>query len=697
MPVSLTNPKTSRLSWDETFMNLAFLTSKRSSCRFHETGAVFVDSNKRIISLGYNGPTEHDLHCIEKGCAKVDGDPITGKLKRCRGAHAEINAIINAQDSTRLRRATLYTVVFPCYDCMKALNNAGIKEIVYNEIYKRIQTGGENQEEENEAWELARQRGIVVRQYNSHNFYNDIEAGVPANTHSRESNPQSQESTPQLTEDEQPREQDSSDEANKAQSEPKENRIGVTGFIYHLDQVLIIKRSANETFLPEFYELVGGKLDNNETLEVGLEREIREETGLNVQITKPYSAFGYSTDIANTVDIQYVCIPTSPIEQIRISPAHTDYKWITENEIDNYQISKEMKKVIKKGFETVKLNSLPKNLPFEKSPETKETNKTPEHQYLDLMQDILDNGVKQEDKGTGAITYSVFGRQLHFDLSKGFPLLTTKKVFWKGVLFELYWFLSGQSNIKFLVDNNVHIWDDYPYKIYLEKIANGTAPNLTKEQFIEKIKNDPEFAKVHGDLKHVYGDMWRHWPAKDGRGIDQVAWLIKELREDPDCHNALVNSWNPEFLYSMAKPEEASRFPICHNMYQCNIKDGKLSLHLYQRSADIFLGVPFNIASYALLTHIFAKITGNEPGEFVHTFGDVHIYGNHIDQVKEQLRRQPKPLPSLRIDDSIKEIDDFLPKHAILEGYESHDTIKAELSPTGGLTTKNWQEFTKKN
>jgi thymidylate synthase len=321
--------------------------------------------------------------------------------------------------------------------------------------------------------------------------------------------------------------------------------------------------------------------------------------------------------------------------------------------------------------------------------------KHPEYQYLDLLQDILDNGIDQEDMGTGATTRSVFGRQLRFDLSQGFPLLTTKKVYWKGVLQELYWFLSGQSNIKYLVDNGVHIWDDYPYKIYRELMEKKEVPELTMEEFIQKIAEDNEFAKKYGELKHIYGEMWRRWPAKDGRGIDQVQWVVNEIKKDPDCHNALVNSWNPEYLYEMAKPEEASRFPICHNMYQCNVKNGKLSLQLYQRSADMFLGVPFNIASYALLTIILAKVTGNEPGEFVHTFGDVHIYGTHIEQVKEQLAREPKPFPKLTISDEVKTIDDFRPEHAQLENYESHPPIKAELAPTGGLATKNWKDFVK--
>jgi len=319
----------------------------------------------------------------------------------------------------------------------------------------------------------------------------------------------------------------------------------------------------------------------------------------------------------------------------------------------------------------------------------------PEYQYLNLLKDILDNGVKQEDMGTGAITYSVFGRQIRFDLSQGFPLLTTKKVFWKGVLYELYWFLSGQSNIKFLVDNNIHIWDDYPYKIYRELMEKGEVPEMTMEEFIKKMAADDSFAAKHGELKHIYGEMWRRWPARDGRTVDQVQWLVNELRKDADAHNTLVNSWNPEYLYQMARPEQASRFPVCHNMYQCNVKNGKLSLQLYQRTADMFLGVPFNIASYALLALILAKVTGNEPGEFIHTFGDAHIYNNHFEQVREQLTRGPKPFPKLTIDDSVKEIDDFKPERAKLENYEAHPPIKAELTPTGGLATDSWKKFVK--
>lgn len=321
----------------------------------------------------------------------------------------------------------------------------------------------------------------------------------------------------------------------------------------------------------------------------------------------------------------------------------------------------------------------------------------PEQRYLDLLRDILDHGVKQEDKGTGDRTWSVFGRQMRFDLADGFPLLTTKKVYWKGIVYELAWFLSGQSNIKYLVDNNVHIWDDYPYRIYREKMEKGAMPEMTKEEFIAKIAGDAAFAKEHGELRHIYGEFWRRWPAKNGRMIDQVKWLVDNLRKDPDAHNAIVTSWNPEYLYEMALPDEAARFPICHNMYQANVKNGRFSLHLYQRSADIFLGVPFNIASYALLTMILARATGNEPGEFVHTFGDVHIYENHFDAVKEQLAREPRPLPTVTLDPAVRTINDFKPEHAKLGGYDPHPPIKAELAPVGGLVTDSWKKYVQKN
>lgn len=322
-----------------------------------------------------------------------------------------------------------------------------------------------------------------------------------------------------------------------------------------------------------------------------------------------------------------------------------------------------------------------------------ENKKHPEYQYLDLMRDLIENGAEQVDAGTGVKTYSLFGRQLRFDLNEGFPLLTTKKVFWKGVLQELYWFISGQSNIKYLVDNGIHIWDDYPYRIYREKMLKGEESELTSEEFIEKIANDSEFAQKHGNLPYVYGDMWRHWPASDGRKIDQLQWIIDNVRKDRSTHSALLTTWNPEFLYEMAAPGKACRFPICHNMFQVNVNNGKLSLQLYQRSADIFLGVPFNIASYALLTIILAQITGSQLGEFILTFGDVHIYEDHFAAAKEQLEREPKPFPTIKLDPSVKEIDDFTPDKVELIGYEAHPSIKASLSPTGGWVDDVWKEF----
>jgi thymidylate synthase len=313
----------------------------------------------------------------------------------------------------------------------------------------------------------------------------------------------------------------------------------------------------------------------------------------------------------------------------------------------------------------------------------------PEYQYLNLLKEIQEKGFRKVDQGTGDASYSLFGKQIRFDLSEGFPLLTTKKVFWKGVVEELYWFMSGQSNVSYLTRKGVHIWDDYPFKIYRKKAEEGKFPPLTKEEFVEKLKTDDTFAKEHGELPRIYGELWRRWPTRTpGRTIDQLAWAIKEITEDPNAHNCIVNSWNPEYLYTMATYEDACRFPICHNMYQINQIDGKLSLQLYQRSADIFLGVPFNIASYALLTLILAQITGYKPGEFVHTFGDVHIYENHLEQVKEQLSREPKAFPKVTIDSSVKKLEDFKPEHVKLEGYDPHPALKAELSVSGGFIDK---------
>ena len=312
----------------------------------------------------------------------------------------------------------------------------------------------------------------------------------------------------------------------------------------------------------------------------------------------------------------------------------------------------------------------------------------PEHQYLDLLKETLEHGEEQVDKDHGTKTYSVFGRQIRFDVSQGLPLLTTKRVYWKGVLHELHWFLSGQSNIKYLVDNGVHIWDDYPYKIYVEKRKKAGWPELTKDEFVAKVAADADFAQEHGELPHIYGELWRRWPAHDGRTVDQLQWVVDELTKDPDAHNTLVTSWDPQYLYAMAKPGEGARFPICHNLYQVNIKGGKVCLQLYQRSADIFLGVPFNIGSYALLTMVLAKILGREPGEFVHTFGDLHIYENHKDAAREQLARVPRSFPTVSFTHDFKTLDEFKPEYVQLTGYDPEVVIKADLVVSGGYNEK---------
>ncbi|MDP3724118.1 MAG: thymidylate synthase [bacterium] len=319
----------------------------------------------------------------------------------------------------------------------------------------------------------------------------------------------------------------------------------------------------------------------------------------------------------------------------------------------------------------------------------------PEYQYLNLLREALEHGIKKVDRGTNVVLSSLFGKQMRFDLSKGFPLLTTKKVYWKGVLHELHWFLSGQTNIQYLVDHDVHIWDDYPYKIYVKSQnskVKTTAQNskvqnlLTKEEFIKKIKTNGKFAKKWGELPKIYGEMWRAWPTrKKGRTIDQLQWVLNELKEDPDAKNLIVTSWNPEYLYTMADPKDASLFPICHNMVQLSNRNGKLSLQLYQRSADLFLGVPFNIASYALLTIILAQIAHLAPGEFIHTFGDVHVYENHQEQVKEQLTRKPREFPTVVLDASVTSLETFRPELVELQGYDPYPAIKAELTVSGGL------------
>jgi len=317
----------------------------------------------------------------------------------------------------------------------------------------------------------------------------------------------------------------------------------------------------------------------------------------------------------------------------------------------------------------------------------KKDNKThPEKQYLNLLKDILDNGTWKVSHSTGAKLKSIFGRQIRFDLSQGFPLLTTKKVFLRGIIHELLWFLSGSSNIRYLVENDVHIWDDWAYKPYKKLMEKDKVPKLTLKQFITKAKKDKRFMAKWGELGPVYGVQWRRWPTGDGRQIDQLQWVIDKIKNYPQKKHYLVSAWNSANIYEMAKTRQQSMaIAPCHTLYHINITDDRLSLQLYQRSADVFLGVPFNIASYALLTLILAQVTGYKPGDFVHTFGDVHIYENHFDQVKAQIKRQPRPFPQMIIDKKIKKIDDFKYQHFKIKNYNPHPPIKAKITVVGGF------------
>ncbi|MCA9364718.1 MAG: thymidylate synthase [Candidatus Moranbacteria bacterium] len=336
----------------------------------------------------------------------------------------------------------------------------------------------------------------------------------------------------------------------------------------------------------------------------------------------------------------------------------------------------------------------------------------PEKQYLDLLSDILENGTDKElfftpeilaeyeKKGENPpVIRSVFGRQIRFDLRGGFPLLTTKKVFFRGIVHELLWFLSGSSNIKYLVDNNVHIWDEWAWKRYNKMFSERGLPELSQDEFIAKIASEDaesDFVKEWGDLITIYGRMWRRWPASDGREIDQLGWVIDGLRDKPFRKSYVVSAWNPDFIYAMASEKNENEVPpFCHTTYQFSVTGEKtLNLGLYQRSADSFLGVPFNIASYALLLQMVARATGLEAGEFVHTFGDVHIYSNHFDQVKEQLSREPKPFPRVSLSDAVRELDDFSFDDIALEGYDPHPAIRAEIANIGGFVKKDKKLFT---
>jgi thymidylate synthase len=261
-------------------------------------------------------------------------------------------------------------------------------------------------------------------------------------------------------------------------------------------------------------------------------------------------------------------------------------------------------------------------------------------QYHDLLARVLDEGVAKSDR-TGTGTLSVFGHQMRFDLSAGFPLVTTKKLHLKSIIHELIWFLAGDTNIRYLKDNGVRIWD--------------------------------EWADENGDLGPVYGKQWRSWAGANGEMVDQIGWLVNEIRRNPDSRRLIVSAWNPADLPKMA-------LAPCHCLFQFYVAEGRLSCQLYQRSGDIFLGVPFNIASYALLTQMLAQVTGLQPGDFVHTLGDAHLYSNHLEQARLQLTRDPRPLPALRLNPAVRSLFDFRFEDIVIENYDPHPHIAAPVA-----------------
>lgn len=285
-------------------------------------------------------------------------------------------------------------------------------------------------------------------------------------------------------------------------------------------------------------------------------------------------------------------------------------------------------------------------------------------QYIDLCNYILNNGVKKDDR-TGTGTISVFGYQMRFNLGEGFPLLTTKKVHLKSIIHELLWFISGSTNIKYLVDNDVRIWNDWPYDLYKK---SPDFQGETIEEFAAKIKESDEFAKKYGNLGPVYGKQWR-----DFNGVDQLSNLIEQIKTNPNSRRLIISAWNPAEVEKMA-------LPPCHSFMQFYVAEGKLSCQLYQRSADVFLGVPFNIASYALFTMMIAQVCGLEPGDFVHTLGDAHIYLNHLDQVNKQIKRSLRPLPKMVINPNVKSIFDFKYEDFTLLNYNPHSGIKGKVA-----------------
>lgn len=311
-------------------------------------------------------------------------------------------------------------------------------------------------------------------------------------------------------------------------------------------------------------------------------------------------------------------------------------------------------------------------------------------QYLEFAQHVLQNGSGKDDR-TNTGTTSIFGYQMRFDLQEGFPMVTTKRVPFGLIKSELLWFLKGDTNIRYLLEHNNHIWDEWAFERYVQSDEyNG--PDMTnfglrsttdeafnevyqeqKALFCKRIVEDDEFAQKYGELGNIYGSQWRKWKTTTGETIDQIKQVIDMIRTNPDSRRLIVSAWNPEDVPSMA-------LPPCHSLFQFYVVDGKLSCQLYQRSGDVFLGVPFNIASYALLTHLIAHETGLEVGEFIHTFGDAHIYRNHMEQIQLQLSREPKALPKLVLKAPEKSIFDLDMADIALEGYDPHPTIKAPVA-----------------
>ncbi|MCO6492813.1 MAG: thymidylate synthase [Phaeodactylibacter sp.] len=298
-------------------------------------------------------------------------------------------------------------------------------------------------------------------------------------------------------------------------------------------------------------------------------------------------------------------------------------------------------------------------------------------QYLDLLQHIKENGVRKNDR-TGTGTLSVFGYQMRMNLQEGFPLLTTKKVYLRSVIHELLWILRGDTNIRYLVRNGVNIWNEWPYQNWLrESGQEAQYPKYSdawKEQmkvFVGRVKDDEAFARQWGELGPVYGRQWR-----DFGGIDQMAQVVEAIKRNPDSRRHIVSAWNPKDIPVMAK----SGLPPCHTLFQFYVAEGRLSCQLYQRSADVFLGVPFNIASYALLTMMVAQSCSLQPGDFIHTFGDVHLYLNHLGQANLQLSRAPRPLPAMKLNPEVKNLFGFKYEDFDLQGYDPHPPIRAQVA-----------------